>query len=218
MRQIKLMLIDDHAVVRTGLRMMLESEPDMKVVCEAESGEKALEKVGGCKPDVVVMDIIMPGINGIEATQKMHQLFPSLPILALTIHEDERYFFQMLEVGAAGYLPKRAAATDLISAIRTVHKGNVYLYPSLASALVGEYVQRSQVKIEKQNSFHELTPRQRQVLSFLAEGMSNTEIANRLEISFKTVARHRENIMSRLDLHSRSELVKYAIRKGLIKA
>ncbi len=212
------MLIDDHEIVRTGLRMLLESEPGLKIVCEAESGEEALEKVGSCKPDVVIMDIILPGINGVEATREMHARFPDLPILALTIHEDERYFFQMLEVGASGYLPKRAAATDLISAIHTVYKGNVYLYPSLASALVGDYVQRVQVKSEEQRRFLELTPRQRQVLSFLAEGLSNTEIANRLEISVKTVARHRENIMSRLDLHSRTELVKYAIRKGLTKA
>ena len=218
MTQIKLMLIDDHEIVRTGLRMMLESEPDLEIVCEAESGEEALDKVVDCRPDVVIMDVILPEIDGVATTREMHARFPNLPILALTIHEDERYFFQMLEAGAAGYLPKRAAAIDLVKAIHIVYQGNVYLYPSLATALVSDYVARAQISGDEKLRFGELTSRQRQVLSFLAEGLSNTEIAKRLEISVKTVARHRENIMSRLSLHSRTELVKYAIRKGLAKA
>ena len=137
-------------------------------------------------------------------------------ILALTIHEDERYFFQMLDAGTAGYLPKRAAATDLVDAIRTVHQGHVYLYPSLATTLVGDYLQRAESGGDEQRSYDELTPRQRQVLVLIAEGVSNAEIAERLDISAKTVARHRENIMRKLGLHSRTELVKYAIRIGLI--
>jgi two-component system response regulator NreC len=209
------MLVDDHEIVRTGLRMMLEAEPDLEIVAEAESGEEALQRAGECTPDVVIMDVGLPGMGGVETTRLMRDRYPDIPILALTIHEDARYFFQMLDAGAAGYLPKRAAPTDLVTAIRTVHEGHVYLYPSLATALVGDYLQRAESGGDEQRSYDELTPRQRQVLTLVAEGLSNAEIADRLEISAKTVARHRENIMARLNLHSRTELVKYAIRKGL---
>lgn len=215
MAAIRLMLVDDHEIVRTGLRMMLEAEPDLKIVAEAESGEEALQRAGECTPDVVIMDVGLPGMGGVETTRLMRDRYPDIPILALTIHEDARYFFQMLDAGAAGYLPKRAAPTDLVTAIRTVHEGHVYLYPSLATALVGDYLQRAESGGDEQRSYDELTPRQRQVLTLVAEGLSNAEIADRLEISAKTVARHRENIMARLNLHSRTELVKYAIRKGL---
>lgn len=215
MAPIRLMLVDDHEIVRAGLRMMLEAEPDLEIVAEAESGEEALQQVGECTPDVVIMDVGLPGMGGAETTRLMQDRYPDIPILALTIHEDERYFFQMLDAGAAGYLPKRAAPTDLVTAIRTVHEGHVYLYPSLATALVGDYLQRAESGGDEQQSYDELTPRQRQVLTLIAEGLSNAEIGDRLEISAKTVARHRENIMARLNLHSRTELVKYAIRKGL---
>lgn len=212
---IKLMLVDDHEIVRAGLRIMLEAEPDLEIVAEAESGEQALAQLTECKPDVVIMDVSLPGMGGIEATRALRDNHPDIPVLALTIHEDERYFFQMLDAGASGYLPKRAAPTDLVNAIHTVYRGHVFLYPSLATALVGDYLQRAQTEDDAQRSYDELTPRQRQVLILVAEGLSNAEIADRLGISAKTVARHRENIMARLNLHSRTELVKYAIRKGL---
>ena len=215
MAPIKLMLVDDHEIVRTGLRMMLEAEADLEIVSEAESGEEALELVSDNVPDVIIMDVSLPGIGGVEATRVLRDRYPEIKVLVLTIHEDERYFFQMLNAGAAGYLPKRAAPTDLVTAIQTVYQGNVYLYPSLATTLVGDYLQRAETGGDEQRSYDELTPRQRQVLTLVAEGLSNTEIADRLEISAKTVARHRENIMARLNLHSRTELVKYAIRKGL---
>lgn len=215
MAPIRLMLVDDHEIVRAGLRIMLESEPDLEIVAEAESGEEALELAGEFNPEVIIMDVSLPGMGGAEATRALRERYPDTPILALTIHEDERYFFQMLDAGAAGYLPKRAAPTDLVHAIHTVHQGHVYLYPSLATALVGDYLQRAETDSEEQRSFDELTPRQRQVLTLIAEGLSNADIAERLDISAKTVARHRENIMARLNLHSRTELVKYAIRKGL---
>lgn len=215
MTLIKLMLVDDHEIVRAGLRMMLEAEPSMHIVAEAESGEEALEVVDACQPDVIIMDVGLPGMSGAETTRLLRDRCPDLRILVLTIHEDERYFFQMLDAGAAGYLPKRAAPTDLIHAIRTIHQGHVYLYPSLASALVSDYVQRAQTGGDERRSYDELTARQRQVLTLIAEGLSNTNIAERLDISVKTVARHRENIMARLNLHSPAELIKYAIRKGL---
>jgi two-component system response regulator NreC len=216
MTSIRIMLVDDHEIVRTGLRMMLEAEPDLVIVAEAESGEEALDKVEASKPDIVIMDVSLPGMDGAITTRLLRERFPSISVLALTIHEDERYFFQMLNAGASGYLPKRAAPTDLVAAVRTVNQGHVYLYPSLATALVGDYLQRAETGGDERQSYDELTPRQRQVLTLMAEGMSNSEIAERLGISTKTVARHRENMMARLNLHSRTELVKYAIRKGLI--
>ena len=215
MAPIRLMLVDDHEIVRAGLRMMLGAEPDIQIVAETESGEEALERIGGSQPDVVIMDVSLPGMSGVETARVLRDRHPDIPILALTIHEDERYFFQMLDAGAAGYVPKRGAPADLVNAIRTVHQGYVYLYPSLATALVGDYLQRAQTGGDEQRRYNELTPRQRQVLTLSAEGLSNADIAVRLGISTKTVARHRENIMVRLNLHSRTELVKYAIRKGL---
>jgi two-component system response regulator NreC len=215
MPSIKLMLVDDHEIVRTGLRMMLEAETDLEIVAEAESGEEALVLMEGCAPDVVILDVSLPGMGGAETTRALRGDYPAVPILALTIHEDERYFFQMLDAGASGYLPKRAAPDDLVHAIHTVYEGHVYLYPSLATALVSDYLQRAESAGDEQESFDRLTPRQREVLTLIAQGLSNAEIGERLDISAKTVARHRENIMNRLNLHSRTELVKYAIRRGL---
>jgi two-component system response regulator NreC len=217
MTRIKLMLVDDHEIVRAGLRMMLEAETDMEILAEAESGEAALEQIGACMPDVVIMDVSLPGMDGPATTLALRERHPDIPVLALTIHEDERYFFQMLQAGAAGYLPKRAAPTDLVNAIRTVCQGHVYLYPSLSTALVHDYLQRAQRDGDERRHYDDLTKRQRQVLTLIAQGLRNAEIARQLGISAKTVARHRENIMARLDLHSRTELVKYAIRKGLVE-
>lgn len=218
MTPIKLMLVDDHEIVRTGLRMMLTAEPDMEIIAEVESGEEALARIEECEPDIVIMDISLPGMDGATATRALLERRPGLLVLVLTIHENERYFFQMLDAGAAGYLPKRAAPTDLVNAIRTIYQGHVYLYPSLATALVSDYLQRAETDGDEQRSYDELTPRQREVLTLVAEGLSNAEIAEKLGISAKTVARHRENIMARLNLHSRTELVRYAIRKGLVEA
>jgi two-component system response regulator NreC len=217
MSPIRLMLVDDHEIVRAGLRMMLEAQPDLEIVAEVESGEEALQQIESCRPDVIIMDVSLPRMSGVQTTRTIGERYPDIPVLALTIHEDERYFFQMLDAGAAGYLPKRAAPTDLVNAIHTVEEGHVYLYPSLATALVSDYVQRAETDGEEQQSYDKLTPRQREVLTLIAEGLTNVEIGDRLGISDKTVARHRENIMARLNLHSRTELVKYAIRRGLIE-
>lgn len=218
MAKIKLMLVDDHEIVRSGLRMMLSAEPDFEIIYEAESGEEALERVEACDPDVIIMDISLPNMDGVITTRQIKDKCPHIPILALTIHEDERYFFQMLDAGASGYVPKRAAPNDLVEAIRRVLDGQVYVYPTLTTALVSDYLHRTKDDSDKRELYSELTERQREVLILLAEGLSNAEIAKRLDISAKTVIRHKDNIMSRLDLHSRIELVKYAIRKGLIEA
>ena len=215
MSEIRLLLVDDHEVVRTGIRMLLESQSDIKILGEASTGAEAIQMAREFRPDVVVMDITLPDITGIEATRRLKDRQPEIAVVALTIHEDEQYFFEMLQAGASGYVPKRAAPEDLISAIRAAFAGEIYIYPSLAKALVSDYLGRSRTD-PQEASLEALTPREEEVLELLAEGLSNDEIADRLVISRHTVARHRENLMGKLNLHSRSELVKYAIRKGLI--
>jgi two-component system, NarL family, response regulator NreC len=213
----RLLLVDDHAVVRSGLRMLLGTQKDLEIVGEAGSAAEAIEATAQCKPDVILMDIGLPDKTGIEATREIKAKFPSVKIVALTIHEDEEYFFQMLDAGATGYVPKRAAPDELITAIRSAAAGEVYLYPSLAKLLVRDYLNADHPAEEKIN-IDGLTVREREVLTHLAEGASNTEIASALVISPKTVERHRENIMRKLNLHSRADLVRYAIRRGIIKA
>ncbi len=214
--KIRLLLVDDHLVVRQGLRMLLEGETDLEIVGEADSASQALVEVARLRPEVVVMDIGLPDMSGIEATREVKRLSADTAVVALTIHEDEEYFFKMLEAGASGYVPKRAAPDELLTAIRVAARGEVYLYPSLAKLLVQDYVNQ-QLEETSANSLDGLTDREREVLTLLADGATNAEIGEMLSISPKTVARHRENIMSKLNLHSRTELVKYAIRKGIIE-
>jgi len=213
--KIRVMLVDDHAVVRAGLRMMLESEEEFDICSEASTASEAILNTAQEKPDVILMDIGLPDMTGIEATREIKRAFPEIPVVALTIHEDEEYFFKMLDAGASGYVPKRAAPEELLSAIRAAYSGEVYLYPSLAKLLVRDFL--SQQQESAANTLNGLTAREEEVLALLAEGESNTEIAEKLTISPKTVARHRENIMNKLNLHSRTDLVKYAIRKGIIE-
>ena len=212
----RLLLVDDHAVVRSGLRMLLENEKDVEIIGEAASAKEAIEAATHLKPTVILMDIGLPDLSGIDATREIKKRFPDISIVALTIHEDEEYFFKMLEAGATGYVPKRAAPEELLTAIRAAANGQVYLYPSLAKLLVRDYLNGGQSS--SQEAASDLTDREQQVLTYVAEGAGNEEIAAALVISPKTVARHRENIMRKLNLHSRSELVRYAIRKGIIKA
>jgi two-component system, NarL family, response regulator NreC len=217
MNPIRLLLVDDHEMVRTGLRMLLEEHKEITIVGEASTATEALGMVASQQPDVVVMDITLPDMTGIEATRQIKQKFPQISVIALTIHEDEQYFFEMLQAGASGYVPKRAAPDDLINAIHAASLDEIYLYPSLAKTLVEDYLGRSQ-SLHEGASLDLLTQREREVLELLAQGISNDQIAEKLVISRHTVARHRENLMRKLGLHSRSELVKYAIRKGLIAA
>lgn len=212
----RLLLVDDHAVVRSGLRMLLENERDIEIIGEAASAHEAIDVALRVKPNVILMDIGLPDLSGIDATREIKKRYPEVSIVALTIHEDEEYFFKMLEAGATGYVPKRAAPEELLTAIRAAATGQVYLYPSLAKLLVRDYLSGGQPSSSEEHS--ELTEREHEVLTYLAEGANNEEIATALVISPKTVARHRENIMRKLNLHSRAELVRYAIRKGIIKA
>ena len=211
----KLLLVDDHAVVRSGLRMLLDGQADVEIVGEAGTASEAITAVSTLRPDVVLMDIGLPDMSGIDAAKEVKRLWPEVAVVALTIHEDQEYFFKMLEAGASGYVPKRAAPEELMTAIQVAASGEVYLYPSLAKLLVKDYLTQAPAESEEKN-MGDLTPREQEVLTLLADGDSNAEIAEKLSISPKTVSRHRENIMRKLTLHSRTELVKYAIRKGLI--
>lgn len=213
---IRLLLVDDHAVIRSGLKMLLENERDVEIIGEASSASEAIESAMRLKPNVILMDIGLPDLSGIDATREIKKRVTDVAIVALTIHEDEEYFFKMLESGASGYVPKRAAPEELLTAIRAAATGQVYLYPSLAKLLVRDFLHGGRAVGEQAPS--DLTDREQEVLTYLAEGASNEEIATSLVISPKTVARHRENIMRKLNLHSRAELVRYAIRKGIIKA
>jgi two-component system, NarL family, response regulator NreC len=214
---IRLLLVDDHAVIRSGLRMLLETEKDVEIIGEAGTAHEALEAVRTLKPSVVLMDIGLPDMSGIDATRAILRDTPQTAVVALTIHEDEEYFFKMLDAGALGYVPKRAAPEELLTAIRAAAKGEVYLFPSLAKLLVKDYLAQAR-QAEGEPSLDGLTDREGEVLRFLAEGKSNDEIAEALVISPKTVSRHRENLMRKLNLHSRADLVRYAIRKGIIQA
>jgi two-component system response regulator NreC len=215
MTDIRVLIVDDHEIVRSGLRMMLSAQEGITIVGEAEDGRQALELVEELRPDVVLMDLTMPDMSGVEATRHIVERWPESKVLALTIHEDEAYFFKMLDAGALGYVPKRAAPIDLLHAIEVVNEGQVYLDPTLATTLVSDYLARAQSGTGTA-PIPDLTPREHEVLTLIAEGVTNQDIAKELGISVKTVERHRENIMNKLNLHSRTELVKYAIRKGLI--
>jgi two-component system response regulator NreC len=214
---IRLLLVDDHAVVRSGLRMLLEHETDIEIVGEAGTAFEAVAMAAALKPDVMLMDIGLPDKSGIEATAAIKQAQPEVAVVALTIYEDEEYFFKMLQAGASGYVPKRAAPEELLTAIRSAASGEIYLYPSLAKLLVRDYLTNPHPPASPA-ALDDLTDREKEVLAYLAEGSDNKEIADALVISPKTVARHRENLMQKLNLHSRAELVKYAIRKGIIQA
>jgi two-component system, NarL family, response regulator NreC len=216
MSPVKVLIVDDHAVVRAGLRMLLGADPELEILGEAGDGTQALRMTRELGPDVVLMDISMPDMNGIEATRRIKESCPDVAVLALTMHEDDQYFFEMLAAGASGYVPKRAAPDDLTSAIRAVVKGGVFLFPSLARVLVSDYLQRVEQEGTSGRAFDALTEREREVLTLIAQGHNNQQIADELVISIKTVNRHRENIMAKLNLHSRVELVHYAIEKGLI--
>ena len=217
MASVRLLLVDDHAVLRAGLRMLLSADPELEIVGEAETGRQGVQMADELQPDVVLMDISMPDMNGIEATRLIKAHNPDIAVLALTMHEDDEYFFEMLSAGASGYVPKRAAPNELIGAIHAVQNGGMFLFPSVARVLIKDYLQRREAPASSARGFEELTEREREVLVLIAEGRSNQEIASALVISIKTVNRHRENIMAKLNLHSRVELVRYAIEKGLIE-
>lgn len=210
---IKVLLADDHQIFREGLRAMLEKETDIQVVAEADNGRDSLELVDQLKPSVVVMDINMPDLNGMEATRRIVHQSPGTNVLALSMHVDKRFVDGMLKAGACGYVPKDCDRDELVNAIRAAAAGQTYLSPAVAGLVVDSYL-----RLNDQNtpsSLDVLTAREREVLQLVAEGWASKQIANKLHISVKTVETHRHQIMEKLDIHSIAELTKFALREGL---
>ena len=211
MANMRVLVVDDHAIRRDGIRALLALHDDIEVVGEAADGREAIDKVLQFSPDVVLMDIAMPLMDGLEATRRIHKENPEVRVLVLTQHDNKEYVLSCIKAGAAGCIPKKAVASELVSAMRVVQQGDSYLYPSVASVLLKDYLQRAQ-----EDPYDGLTNREREVLKLVAEGRTTREIADLLCVSVKTVLGHRAKIMEKLDIHNRTELVKYAIRKGLI--
>lgn len=212
MNKIRVLIADDHTIVREGVRLLLDAQPDIAVVGEAADGNQALSLARSLSPDIVLLDIGMPLMNGLEATRALKAELPKINILILTMHEGEDYFFRILSAGASGYVLKGAGSSELLNAIRAVYQGGVYLYPTMAKKLMSDYIKNRQAGAETDP----LTPRERQVLKLIAEGKTNREIAEDLVLSLNTVQTHRLHLMEKLNLHNRSELIKYALRRGLI--
>lgn len=214
MSKIRVLLVDDHTMFRQGIRALLEGYDEIEIVGEAIEGNEAIEKVRQLAPHVVLMDIAMPVMNGLEATRRIHKENPNIQVLALTQYEDSEYILSMLRAGAKGYISKTATAPELVSAICTVRKGESFLYPTAATTLVEEYLTHAG---GQKDEYERLSDREREILQLVAEGRTNREIADRLFISVKTILRHRTNIMEKLGFSNRTELIKYAISKGLIE-
>ena len=215
MTAIRILLVDDHKMFRAGIRALMSSQRDMEVVGEASTGEEALDLVSSLSPDVVLLDIGLPGIGGVEVARRIHATQPEVHVLALTAHDRPEYFFEILRAEAAGYVLKEAAPSELFTAVRAAYRGEAYFYPTVARKLLNDYLRRVSAGDERE-SYDGLTPREREVLKLIAEGHSNRDIAESLVISVNTVEVHRARLMRKLDLHKRAELVKYAIRSGLI--
>jgi DNA-binding NarL/FixJ family response regulator len=212
MKAIDIVLVDDHMVVRAGLKTLISAHPDMKVIGEAADGETACQLVEDCKPDVVIMDISMPAMNGIQATERIMQRCPNVKVLVLSVHDDTSYLRQMLAVGAAGYILKHTAADALIQSIRIVAAGGLYLEPSLAEHVVSRYVRRPAAVTELLGA--NLSEREREVVQRVVQGYSNKDIATQLSLSVKTVETYRARALEKLGLTSRAALVRYALEHG----
>ncbi|MBI4303588.1 MAG: response regulator transcription factor [Chloroflexi bacterium] len=211
----RVLIADDHAIFREGLRALLEAQPDIEVVGEAKDGEEAVKATEELKPDIVLMDITMPVMNGLEATRLIKQRAPDVKVLVLTMHENDDYFFKILEAGASGYFIKGGSTGELIAALKAVQDDNVFLYPTMAKKLLSDYLQRVRAGHDKE-SYDGLTSREREILKLIAEGHTNQEIADMLVLSVATVQTHRARIMAKLGLRNPAELVKYAVRRGFI--
>jgi two-component system response regulator NreC len=210
----KVLLADDHAILRDGLKMVLDAQPGIAVIGEAEDGRQALELVEELHPDVVVMDIAMPNLNGLEATRQIKRRFPYTKVVILTMHENPQYLTQIVKAGATGAVLKRAAGTELVTAVKAAARGESFFSPTIASLLLEDY--RTLLEQEGVDPLESLTEREREILQLVAEGKTNAEIADLLTLSIKTVQTHRAHLMEKLDAHDRTDLVKQAIRAGMI--
>jgi DNA-binding NarL/FixJ family response regulator len=215
MRKIKILLADDHTLIRGGLRLIVEQQPDMTVVGEAEDGRQAVTLAASLHPDIAVLDIGMPNLNGIEAAKQITQGEPRTAVVVLSMHRDETYILRALKAGVRGYLLKDSAQSDLVRAIRAVADGKSFFSPAVSKVLLEDYVRKLQ-RSGAEDSYDLLTPREREVLQLVAEGKSNKEIAATLNLSVYTVETHRANIMEKLELKGLPELILYAVRKGII--
>jgi DNA-binding NarL/FixJ family response regulator len=216
MEPIKILIADDHAVLRSGLRLLLNAQPDFEVVGEASTGEETVERAMSLQPDVLLLDIAMPDLNGLEAARRIRQQAPDLRILVLTMYDDEAYLRQFLEMGAAGYVLKKAADTELAAAIRAVHRGESFVYPSLMGRLIDSYLKQPSLPATTEDN-DGLSPREVDVLRLVALGYTNQQIADELCIGVSTVETHRTRIMEKLGLRGRAQLVRYALARGLVK-
>jgi DNA-binding NarL/FixJ family response regulator len=221
MDKIRILLADDHTLVRGGLRALLESIPNVQVVSEAEDGREALRNVGIHRPDIVLMDIAMKGMNGLEATARMTKEFPTIKVIILSMHTSEEYVLQALRAGASGYLLKDAGIAELDLAIKAVARGETYLSPPVSKHVISDYIRRTggeakDDQVEFLSPLERLTPRQREILQLIAEGHTTQDIAHVLNISIKTVETHRMQLMERLDIHDVTGLVRFAVKVGLI--
>ncbi len=212
---VRIMLADDHAILRTGLRLMLSAVPNLEVVGEATNGREALAKAEELKPDVVIMDITMPEMNGIEATTELKKRLPKTKVLFLTMHENEELLFRTVQAGGSGYVLKKSADNELVEAIYQVSRGETFLRPDLAKQVVQDYLDRVDAG-EEAESYEDLTEREREVLQLLAMGMTNQQVADKLVLSVRTVETHRARIMDKLGIKGRAALVAYAKRRGLV--
>jgi DNA-binding NarL/FixJ family response regulator len=215
MAKIRVLVADDHAIVRDGICALLALTGDIEAVGVATNGREALEMVAKLSPDIVVMDIVMPLMDGLEATRRLHKKLPGTKVIVLTQYEDREYVLPVIEAGASGFISKASASSELTSAIRSVYRGDSFLSPSIARLLVDDYRELARVGKDR-DTFEHLTAREREVLKLLVEGHSTLEIARILVLSPKTVERHKTNLMAKLDIHNRLDLFKYALRKGII--
>jgi DNA-binding NarL/FixJ family response regulator len=214
---IRVLLVDDHAMFREGVRSLLEGEPDLEVVGEVEDGRQAVQTALTLAPDVVLMDITMPQLDGIEATRQIRSQNDAIKVLILTMHDNEDVFFRSISAGASGYVLKRSGGVELMSAIRSTHEGHSYLSPLLAKALMSDYLQRGERGQDGTAQGRRLSGREQEILKLIAEGHSSREIAEMLTLSVKTVHNHRTRLMTKLDIHRNTDLVKYAIRLGMVQ-
>ena len=216
MSKIRILVADDHTVIRRGIVGLLNAQPDMEVIDEAGTGREAVAKAEATAPDVVLLDVAMPDLNGLGATRTIKAQLPGVQVLILTMHDRADYLFQALRAGASGYVLKGADTEDLLTAVRAVAQGGVYLYPQVARELLGDYLRRVESGEDAAGGYDGLSDREREILQLIAEGKTATQIAEDLHISPHTVQSHRDNIMTKLDLHDRAALIRYAIRRGLV--
>jgi DNA-binding NarL/FixJ family response regulator len=220
MNPIRVLIADDHTLVRAGMRALLAQVPEVEVIAEASDGREALQLIATHRPDVVLMDITMPGLNGLEATVRVAREFPQVRVIILSMHAVEEYVLQALHAGASGYLLKHAAPVELALALKAVVRGETYLSPPISKVVIAQYLQRTRGERDRSRAasapYEQLTSRQREILQLIAEGHTTKDIAQRLNLSVSTVETHRTELMQRLDIHDVAGLVRYAIRTGLV--